>query len=925
MIGVLAHIPQSLKRARRGATLAFAFVAFLAAMLAPVPAGAAPIVQIATYPADNATRVSPEAELYFVFDQPTAKSGAFSVADLDSFGGTLLNLVPPRWSALGDTVFLKPVQPMTFGHLHGMRVNTITAPDPQNTAIDLPIVYFNVAPRTNVERVGPTGLYESISLVPDYPTPVTIGVRETAGTAAYFTRARYRFYPADEIDLHGFSIVPSTYTDVPFAGSVPRRGTAALTVPVTLTRAEAAAASDGLLGLEIVFDGYDETGLPYSFSASSRIRTNAFPNDSTLILTRAQVTPALGASIAIGSVFLESPLPGTTMAAGDTLLPRAVVTGIGTGPYRGAFYIDGEFVELVEGFLEAGRPDTVTTVGPLPNRRLGEHRLQFVVESPQNVASSPVTILCVAPAGPGEGEGTSRTTLHLPGHAPAGANAGVAIDLGTLAQASTKYRDANGSATYWSRSTAFAQLSPGARLDANAVWRVRLDDTKNGSASPEQMMLRLAMKRGSVEWGDLAPSIATGAPLFASTVPRRAAQATWNGGGIGTIETYVAMESHPRSAGGVAREARSDLYAARLSRAVGARMRLSAYGGYTHEDPTPGGVETATRARAVYGGSGTVTLPGGWRWLADLATVRHRAIEGVESGRSRTGVRTELAGKLAGANLRAEGFRYQPDLVTELNPYAISDRRGVALSMSRTIRLLRIFGDYRFEEPESRTAPVVTPFGVFGGVPYVSVERLALGTSLSLGPSSSVTPVLIRVRHRGGQTELTEKRLSSEFTTAEALGGRTTARFDVAIFDDDLGVAKKRKLIAGSFLSTRRHPGNITTTLGVGVENDKHVDLDLRDRTIQGTFEVRWDAVAGRFAVIPYVVYNDRDLETRGVREELVSGRLQFMAMRIAPLLGATLAIEGRMGRVTHKQPISDKNADYGAALTLSGGAASPH
>jgi hypothetical protein len=75
----------------------------------------------------------------------------------------------------------------------------------------------------------------------------------------------------------------------------------------------------------------------------------------------------------------------------------AVVTGIGTGSFRGAFYIDGEMVALVEGFLEAGRPDTVSMRGPLPTRRLGEHRLQFVVESPQNVAAAPGTVRCVPP------------------------------------------------------------------------------------------------------------------------------------------------------------------------------------------------------------------------------------------------------------------------------------------------------------------------------------------------------------------------------------------------------------------------------------------------------------------------------------------------------------------------------------------------
>ncbi|MEK7316015.1 MAG: hypothetical protein AAB011_07540, partial [Candidatus Eisenbacteria bacterium] len=726
----LFHARSRSRRAAAWAKVALAWFALLVAPLAtigalPGEATAAPISQIATYPRSNADRVAPEAELYVVFDQSTAKSGAFSVADLDSGQfGTLLSLQAPRWSALGDTVFLKPIQPMTFGHLHGMKVNVIEAPDPQNSSTDLPLTYFTVSPRANVERVGATGLYESITLVPDFPSPVTIGVRETAGTSATFTRARYRFYPGDELALNGpFSIVPSAYTDVPFYAQVPRRGSAALTVPITLSRSQAAA-SGGAFGLELVFEGYDETGLPYTFAASSRVRTNTFPGDSTLLLTRALVTPVIGASISIGSVFLESPLPGTVIAAGDTLRPRAVVTGIGTGPYRGAFYMDGEFVALAVGFLESGRPDTVTLAGPLPTRRLGEHRLQFVVESPQSVGSAPVTFLCVGP-------GADRSDLEsrLPGADPGHGRIGVELDLGTLTQASTKYRGADGSVTHWSRSTIFATLGANTRLEANALWRLRIDDTKNGSGSPEQTSIRLTTKHATVEWGDLAPALAAGAPLFASPVPRRAAQAAWSGGRVGTLETYVALESHPRSAGGAARETRSDLYAARLSRSLGSRLRVSAYGGYTHDDPTPGGVQTATRARAGYGGSGAMTLPGGWRWAGDLATVRHRTIEGVESGRSRTGLRTEGAGRVAGAELHAEGFRYQPDLATELNPYAISDRRGGALSVSRTFRdFLKVFGDYRFEEPDARIGPVTTPFGAFGGVPIVSVERLALGT-----------------------------------------------------------------------------------------------------------------------------------------------------------------------------------------------------
>ncbi|HEY6573099.1 MAG TPA: hypothetical protein VI198_07235, partial [Candidatus Eisenbacteria bacterium] len=181
-----------------------------------------------------------------------------------------------------------------------------------------------------------------------------------------------------------------------------------------------------------------------------------------------------------------------------------------------------------------------------------------------------------------------------------------------------------------------------------------------------------------------------------------------------------------------------------------------------------------------------------------------------------------------------------------------------------------------------------------------------------------VTPTLIRVHHRGAQTDLTEKRLSSEFTAAEALGGRTSARVDVALFDDKLGVAAKRKVIAGSAVTTRRHPGRMTSTLAFGIENDDHADLKLIDRTMQATFELRWEAIADRFVVTPYVVYNDRDMETRGLREELVSGRVQLALQKLPAWRGAVVALEGRIGRVTRSKPTEYKDTDYGASLAIS-------
>jgi hypothetical protein len=63
------------------------------------------------------------------------------------------------------------------------------------------------------------------------------------------------------------------------------------------------------------------------------------------------------------------------------VLTRAVVTGIGTGPFRVVFYLDGNPIAMEEGFMENGRPVTIEAQGPIPSRRLGERRFQAVVES----------------------------------------------------------------------------------------------------------------------------------------------------------------------------------------------------------------------------------------------------------------------------------------------------------------------------------------------------------------------------------------------------------------------------------------------------------------------------------------------------------------------------------------------------------------
>lgn len=851
--------------------------------------------QIDSYPRDGDNHVAANAELYFVFDQPTQKSGSFSVADLDSLtsGGLppLLNLQTPRWSALGDTVFLKPIEPMVLGHQHGMRVNTIVGfpsfpGDTTFTGNDLPIVFFRTFPPAVVSLASAS---TSLTLVPGEPTPVTASFRETAGNAVTVTSARVEMWTDPAALLPG-PLPPAEFdVTVPVFGVIPREGILTLSVPVTVPLDLARRAPAGRMALRVTYQGVDETLFPHALEA--------FSGGVAL----AALTPSIAGNATIRSAVLEWPLPGAVFNAGDTLKPRAVVTGDGTGPFRAVFYLDGDAVAFEEGFLESGRPAVVETRGSIPTRRFGEHRLQFVVESPQNVAAQPITFLSVPPAA----GLTPRGPAPPP---PLPDTSRLSVESTWLADGRSSFRAEESSVTGWAALRGRYALSGTRSLEARVTSRVRFDDVQNGSATPEQLLLRYRSQRASVEWGDVVPSLAFGSPLLASPVPRRAAQAVLQSPTLGSFEGFAALESHPRSAGGPLREIRSDLYAARLTRVfVPDRVRASLYGGYTHEDPTPGGLETAVRSRIIYGGSASLILARVWTLSADGASVRHRAIDGVEPGRTRTGLRGEVAGTVARFTARAEAFRYQPSLATALNPYALSDRRGFAVDLARPVLQWRAFAGYRRERPEDEAS----------GAPQVTAERMTAGASFSLNQDSWVSPSLIYIRQSGPQTDYTQTRLATEFTASEQLGGRTTVRFDVAMSDDERGVNARRRVLAGSAVSMRRHPGRVTSTVSAGIERDENRDLGARDRTIQGAIEIRWEASPSRFLVQPFVSYLSRDYELQGRSEDRVGGRLQLSLLRVPGLGDAALSVQGRVERVWRLIPEGTHDTETGVEVSL--------
>ena len=868
------------------------FAAFL--LLAnPCSAQQAPRV-LGTYPENNATHVLPDVRIKFIFDRPTGKTAFYSIAPDTSTGG-LTGTGPDTWSPRGDTLTITPFQPLAFGHSYSFKLNTLQ--DTTGAVYNNPSYYdevytFRVISRAVVERVQAQGNV-NLSLTPDVPLPATIPVRETAGTAVTFTSARVQLLPSPFITNDGsvpldLSVTPLYEYTLPFGGFLPRLGATGLTVPVLIPASVARTIPQGMLGVRLTFTGADEVSTPVVVDACFRVEP------TSVLCHQATVLPAMATNVLVRSAVLEWPVHGAVIAAGDTIVPRAVVVGNGTGPFRAGFYMDGDLISIEEGYMEAGRPVTVAMRGPLPTRRLGEHRLQFQVEAPQPFSANPVSFVCAPPP-------NGVSPLKAPFMKPPTSTPEIVpyrplrSSLTWLAEGRSSFRGEQGSAVGWGSWDGVYDVTSTRQLQASVSMRLRFDETRNGSGKPQHLKLRYTDPRGSLEWSDAPPVGATESPLLMSPVPRRSAQAALHRTPLGELEGYLALASHPISAAGPIRGSGSDLYAARLARSwLGEKVRTTLYAGYTHEKrgpatyPLSAGDSGVVHRSVTYGATGRFDLPGAWTLLADGATVRHRTTAGVEEGRSRTAWRGELQGVEAGIKAQAQVFSYQPSLETALNPYALSDRRGGYARLDRALWKWNLFGSFRSEEPASRE----------GLVPVVRVQTGTIGARLMMNPDSWVTPSFVRVTHRGANTELTEDRIATEYTAAEPLGGRTTARFDLTFLKDPMRTGTNRRIVSGSLVSTRRHPGRVLSTVTLGVEQNRSRELDLTDMTFQGSFEARWEAIPGRVLVTPFVSGASRTYDLQGYRDERYSGRLQLAFLRVPGLGENAVALEGRVDRL---------------------------
>ena len=155
------------------------------------------------------------------------------------------------------------------------------------------------------------------------------------------------------------SAAPFYEYTVPISALLPRFGAALLTAPVLIPMSIARTIPQGMLGVRLTFYGADEVSTPIVIDQCYRV------DPTSVLCHQATVLPAMATDVLIRSAALEWPLHGAVIAAGDTIVPRAVVVGNGTGAFRAGFYMDGDLISIEEGYMEAGRPVTVAlTRGP---------------------------------------------------------------------------------------------------------------------------------------------------------------------------------------------------------------------------------------------------------------------------------------------------------------------------------------------------------------------------------------------------------------------------------------------------------------------------------------------------------------------------------------------------------------------------------
>jgi IPT/TIG domain len=102
---------------------------------------------------------------------------------------------------------------------------------------------------------------------------------------------------------------------------------------------------------------------------------------------------SLGAPLAIATVAVISPRPGTLVAQGDELYGQAILAGAGSGTVTGEWLWDGNVTEQFATTLAGGQSVTLTSQRSFPTSFLGVHTLELRITQPNRLEARPITVV----------------------------------------------------------------------------------------------------------------------------------------------------------------------------------------------------------------------------------------------------------------------------------------------------------------------------------------------------------------------------------------------------------------------------------------------------------------------------------------------------------------------------------------------------
>jgi hypothetical protein len=112
---------------------------------------------------------------------------------------------------------------------------------------------------------------------------------------------------------------------------------------------------------------------------------------------RVVVSSSVVAPLSVTAMAIVHPQEGTLLGEGEQLFPRALLAVTGTGTVTGRWELDGVPFDRFTVSARVGLPVSVEARQPIPRAAQGDHTLIVRVDSLQQTASAPVTLVVVPP------------------------------------------------------------------------------------------------------------------------------------------------------------------------------------------------------------------------------------------------------------------------------------------------------------------------------------------------------------------------------------------------------------------------------------------------------------------------------------------------------------------------------------------------